>query len=78
MSRRKGMTAEQWNARHPVGTPVLYWPFLPPVTDVPPVDSKTRSEAWALGGGHAVVLIEGKSGGVFLSHLDTDLAEVES
>lgn len=34
------------------------------------VDTTTRSEAWMLGDGSVVVLIEGKAGGVHLSHVE--------
>lgn len=63
-------TAASWNAAYPVGTAVRYWPFYPPVEGVPPLDTRTRSEAWSLGDGSVVVLIEGKSGGVHLSHIE--------
>lgn len=63
-------TAESWNAAHPVGTAVRYWPVYPPLDGIPPVDTTTRSEAWALGDGSVVVLIAGKSGGVWLSHIE--------
>lgn len=63
-------TAESWNAEHPVGTPVRYWPIYPPIDGIQPVDTTTRSEAWSLGDGSAVVLIVGKSGGVGLSHVE--------
>jgi len=65
-----GHTAESWNAAHPVGTAVRYWPIYPPIKGVSPVDTTTRSEAWALGDGSVVVLIEGKAGGVHLSHIE--------
>lgn len=58
--RRLGTTAEAWNAKNPVGTLVNYY------TGLEVVPTKTRSEAWELGHGEAVVLIEGKSGGVAL------------
>lgn len=63
-------TAESWNAEHPVGTRVRYHPVLPPVSGLPPRDTETRSEAWTLGDGSVVVLIAGKSGGVWLSHIE--------
>lgn len=63
-------TAVSWNAAYPVGTAVRYWPFYPPVEGVPPLDTTTRSEAWTLGDGSVVVLVEGKSGGVCLSHIE--------
>lgn len=64
------MAVAEWNSKHPVGTAVRYWPVLPPVNSMPPTDTVTRSEAWALGDGTAVVLIEGRSGGVALSHVE--------
>ncbi len=63
-------TAETWNAAHPVGTPVRYWPVLPPNDCIPPLDTTTRSEAWALGDGSVVVLIVGRTGGVHLPHIE--------
>lgn len=58
------MTAEKWNASYPVGQPVIVtrddgskWP------------TKTRSEAWNLGHGQPVVMLEGKSGGYDLQRV---------
>lgn len=36
----------------------------------PQPEQVPRSEAWALGDGSVVVLIEGRSGGVYLSHIE--------
>jgi len=55
---------------HPVGTRVRYWPIYPPIESVPPVDTVTRSEAWALGDGSVVVCVDGQAGGVHLSHIE--------
>lgn len=63
-------TAESWNAAHPVGAAVRYWPVYPPIDGIPPVDTTTRSEAWTLGDGSVVVLVVGKTGGVHLSHVE--------
>lgn len=63
-------TSESWNAAHPVGTRVRYWPIYPPIEAVPPIDTTTRSEAWTLGDGTVVVCIVGRSGGVALSHIE--------
>lgn len=63
-------TAVSWNAEHPVGTRVRYWPIYPPIESVPPIDTTTRSEAWTLGDGSVVVSIVGKTGGVRLSHVE--------
>ena len=69
-------TAESWNSAHPVGTRVRYWAIYPPL-GVPPFDTTTRSEAWALGDGSIVVSITGKSGGVALSHVEVITATRE-
>ena len=63
-------TAASWNAAHPVGTAVRYWPVYPPIESAPPLDTATRSEAWALGDGTVVVCVVGRSGGVALSHVE--------
>lgn len=63
------MTADEWNAKHPIGTPVRFWPVIHPKEGTP-VDTVTRSEAWTLGHGAAVVKIAGKAGGVLLEALD--------
>ena len=63
-------TPQSWNDQYPVGTRVRYWPIYPPIESVPPVDTATRSPAWALGDGTTVVSIEGRSGGVALTHIE--------
>lgn len=64
------MTAPQWNVAYPVGTAVRYWPIYPPREWAPPIDTTTRSEAWALGDGTVVVMVEGQVGGVALSNVE--------
>lgn len=59
------MTAEEWNARYPVGTPVRYWSG---VMEGPGVESVTRSEAWYCSGA-PVVAVKGKAGGISLTHI---------
>jgi hypothetical protein len=61
------MTAEEWNAEMPVGTPVRFYPVA---GEMKSRDTVTRSEAWTLGHGEAVVKIEGQAGGVSLDHLE--------
>lgn len=34
-------TAISWNAAHPVGTRVRYWPIYPPIESVPHTDTVT-------------------------------------
>lgn len=60
------MTANEWNAAYPVGTPVRYFPVRGQADHM---DTATRSEAWALGHGAVVVSVRGKSGGVAIEHL---------
>jgi hypothetical protein len=57
---------------HPEGTAVEY-------TDDHGVvhSSRTRSKAWALGNGHPVVLLEGRTGGYCLSRVRLAKSEVE-
>ncbi len=68
VKQRKQSTRGGWT--HPVGTPVRYWSVLPPSESFPPFDTVTRSEAWALGDGSVVVLIKGRTGGVWVDHLE--------
>lgn len=60
------MMANEWNQKYPIGTKVRYFPIREGQEFK---DTKTRSEAWELGHGALVVMIEGKSGGVSLDHL---------
>lgn len=60
------MTADEFNGRVPVGTPVRYYS----VPGVAPRLTRTRSAAWTLGSGHVVVAVEGRSGGVSIKHLE--------
>ncbi|MES9587783.1 hypothetical protein ABWK57_02615 [Streptomyces sp. NPDC094045] len=64
------MTADEWNRRYPVGTPVLAYPGS---RDAEPLDTVTRTPAWTLGHGSeavAVVSVEGATGGIRLAHVD--------
>lgn len=58
---RSKLTAEQWNAKYPPGTPVRYTNGLG-VSRM----TATRSKAWNLGHGEPVVMIDGASGGYAL------------
>ncbi|WP_328923197.1 hypothetical protein [Streptomyces griseoaurantiacus] len=70
------LTAEQWNGRHPVGTPVVAYPDVRPedaqATGFPctRLETRTRSAAWTLGHGAPVVAVEGHTGGIALTHVD--------
>jgi hypothetical protein len=63
----RSTTADQWNATHPVGTPVHAWPGS---RDDKPIATHTRTPAWTLGHGAAVVSVEGYAGGIRLAHIE--------
>lgn len=56
--------ADVWNGLHPSGTPV----FLRNYSGVEE-ETFTRSEAWLLGSGRAVVLVVGRTGGYSLDRI---------
>lgn len=58
--------AERWNKRHPIGTPILYWPG---VMEGLGRESTVRSEAWVMPSGIAVAKVEGYAGGIALTHI---------
>jgi hypothetical protein len=72
-TRRRDAKAQQlvdardtWNARHPIGTPVRYWPG---VREGDGREGVTRSEAWLVCG-HASVLVSTYTGGIALTHVE--------
>ncbi|MCF2531732.1 hypothetical protein [Yinghuangia soli] len=65
--RGPGMTADQWNTHHPVGTPVHAWLGR---RDEAPLVTRTRSDAWNLGHGEPVVSVDGYAGGIALTHIE--------
>ncbi len=58
---------DAFNAAHPIGTPVKFWPGL---REGDGLDSQTRSGAWLVGGHTPVVLIENYAGGIALTHVE--------
>jgi hypothetical protein len=56
--------ADLWNTSHPVGTPVTRYKLINPLREAQ--ETKTRSEAWVMGGHSVMVMVEGISGGVLL------------
>ena len=58
------MTAAEWNAAHRPGIGVLV-----KLDDGKLWHTKTRSEAWELGGGQPVVKLEGRTGGYDLNRV---------
>ncbi len=61
------VTVAEWNSVHPVGTPVVAYPGT---RDGRAVEGVTRSPAWTVGHGTPVVLVEGLSGWIALTHVD--------
>ncbi|WP_371671252.1 hypothetical protein OG985_28700 [Streptomyces sp. NBC_00289] len=68
------MTADEWNARHPIGTPVIAYPLTRPEDGFPDyferLETTTRTPAWTLGHGEPVVSVDGYAGGICLTHVD--------
>ena len=69
------MTADEFNELYPVGTAVRYHSII---DSREYIDSKTRTTAWTLGHGAAVVSVNGFSGGVGLEALDIVLPPISS
>lgn len=61
------MTADEFNAAHPIGTLVLAFPGS---RDGRALYTRTRTPAWNLSG-HPVVSVEGYPGGIALTHIET-------
>jgi hypothetical protein len=59
--------ADTWNSLYAVGMPVVVYPAGKADGGVATV---TRSPAWTLGHGAAVVSVEGYSGGIALTHIE--------
>lgn len=66
------MTADEFNARYPVGTPVTAYPGCRPEDDANDerLVTRTRSKAEVLGGHTDVVWVDGHSACIALSHID--------
>lgn len=82
-AKRKGQKqADDWNAKHPIGTPVVAYPLTRPEDGFPSffkqLDTVTRTPAWILGHGEPVVSVEGYAGGICLTHVDPTPSEVSS
>lgn len=71
LARQPGLVAE-WNARHTIGTAVLFFPVRGEFNFEA---SATRSLAWLMQSGFAMVMIEGRAGGVCLDHIQLAPAE---
>jgi len=67
--------AAQWNLSHPIGTPVMRYKLIAPLREG--TETKTRSEAWVMGGHSVMVMVEGVSGGVLLESVKPCLSNVK-
>jgi len=65
--QRAAAAAADFNKVTPPGTPVRFWPAT---RQVEPLISRTRGAAWAMPSGEAVVRVEGRTGGIALSHVE--------
>ncbi len=72
--QRAAEAAAAFNQKHPQGTPVLFWPGIR--LDAP-LKSRTRGEAWALPSGEPVVRVQGRAGGIALSHIEVIAVRTE-
>jgi hypothetical protein len=61
------VNAAEFNAAHPVGTPVVAYPGT---RNDEGLITKTRTPAWELGHGAPVVSVDGYAGGICLTHID--------
>ena len=59
------MTADEFNATHPIGTPVIAFSGT---REGRGMLTRTRTPAWTIGK-HAVVSVEGYAGGIALTHI---------
>jgi len=64
--------ADKWNAKHPVGTPVIRYALINPLREG--TETETRSEAWVMGGHSVMVMVNGVAGGVCLESVKSNLA----
>ena len=66
------LTAAQWNAKYPVGTPVVAYPGCRPEGDPngERLVTRTRSKAETLGGHTPVVWVDGHGACIALTHVD--------
>ncbi|MFJ6566545.1 hypothetical protein ACIQNU_03940 [Streptomyces sp. NPDC091292] len=66
------MNAAEFNARYPVGTPVLAYPGVRPEDDqnAERLITRTRSKAEVLGGHTDVVWVDGHGACIALTHVD--------
>ncbi|MFE9448341.1 hypothetical protein [Streptomyces sp. NPDC006739] len=66
------MTADEFNALYPAGTPVLAYPGARPeqVPTTRKLITRTRTAAWVADHGKPVVMVDGLAGWISLTHVD--------
>lgn len=66
------MTADEWNALYPAGTPVVAYPGSRPerLPGARRLETRTRGAAWTMGGHTPVVMVEGYGSCIALTHVD--------
>lgn len=71
------MNAERFNARYPIGTPVLAYPGCRPEDDPSgeQLITRTRTEARRIGGHSDVVWVDGHGAWISLDHVDPVTAD---
>ncbi len=62
--------ADEWNAKHPIGTKVQRYAMMHPRRNPDPSTTVTRSKAWVLCSFYPVVLLTGYSGGISLDSIE--------
>ncbi len=65
--------AAEWNQSYPIGTPVTRYKLINPLRMGN--ETKTRSQAWVMGGHSVMIMVDGVSGGVLLESVKPCLAE---
>lgn len=72
------MSPEEFNARYPVGTPVVAYPGARPGDQsgwgYRRLETRTTTGAWLLGGHTPVVMVEGHAACIALTHIDPTAA----
>ena len=66
-AKKQQSIVDRWNEGHPKGTLVTRYKLVKPLAD--PVETRTRSAAWLMGGHTAMVMVDGIAGGVMVESL---------
>lgn len=69
MKKNLEQIVKDWNKKNPVGTKVNYLSNSN-LSNLKKVETKTRSQAWVMGGHSAMVMVESIAGGVSLDFVE--------